>query len=218
MLQALTDHPFEPLEDTDLKILSYKTVLLLALATAKRVSYIHALSVHMSCMRFSPDSHAVFLRPNPAFIPKVVGACSHVNLVAFQPPPHTSLEQQRLHKLCPVRALRAYVERTRSFRQVDQLFVFWANSHKGKPVSKQRLSHWIVEAISMAFKFLESFEPIRPGAWLPHGPALKECQSRTYVLLLVLLLLVLSLDVCKVLQTGCDVTGFVSCCPQRWLF
>lgn len=151
VLRALSDHPFEPLEDIELKMLSLKTVLLLAMATTKRVSDIHALSVHTSCMRFSPDNLKVSLRPNPAFIPKVVGACSQVELDAFQPPPHTSPEQQRLHRLCPVRALSAYVDRTRSFRQVDQLFVSWAKPNKGKPVSKQRLSHWIVEAISMAY-------------------------------------------------------------------
>lgn len=151
VLQALTEHPFEPLGGIEMKMLSLKTVLLLALTTAKRVSDIHALSVHSSCMRFSPDNLRVSLRPNPAFIPKVVGACSQAELDAFQPPPHTSSEEQRLHNLCPVRALSSYVERTRSFRQGDQLFVSWAKPHRGRPVSKQRLSHWIVEAISTAY-------------------------------------------------------------------
>ena len=49
---------------------------------------------------------------------------------------------------CPVRALRVYVNRTASFRGTDQLFVSWATPHKGKPLSRKRLSHWIVDAIA----------------------------------------------------------------------
>ena len=37
-------------------------------------------------------------------------------------------------------------------RSSDQLFVCFANPVRGKPLSKQRLSHWIVEAISIAYK------------------------------------------------------------------
>lgn len=33
-----------------------------------------------------------------------------------------------------------------------QLYLFFANQVRGKPLSKQRLSHWIVEAISIAYK------------------------------------------------------------------
>ncbi|XP_053296886.1 uncharacterized protein LOC128456655 [Pleuronectes platessa] len=151
VLGALSSHPFEPLDNVDMKTLSLKVALLLALATAKRVSDIHALSVHPACMRFTPGNLGVTLRPNPAFVPKVVKPCSPVELSAFQPPPYGSAEQQRLHMLCPVRALHTYVERTRSFRKGDQLFVSWAKPHWGKPVTKQRLSHWIVDAIALAY-------------------------------------------------------------------
>ncbi len=45
VLEALSQHPFEPLEGIGLKFLTFKTVLLIALVTAKHVSYLHALSV-----------------------------------------------------------------------------------------------------------------------------------------------------------------------------
>ena len=151
VLEALSSHPFEPLDNVDMKTLSLKVALLMALATAKRVSEIHALSVHPACMRFTAGNLGVTLRPNPAFVPKVVKPCSPVELSAFQPPPYGSAEQQRLHMLCPVRALHTYVERTRSFRKGDQLFVSWAKPHWGKPITKQRLSHWIVDAIALAY-------------------------------------------------------------------
>ena len=53
--------------------------------------------------------------------------------------------------LCPVRALRIYLNRTEEFRKTDQLFVTWARPHLGKSITKQGLSHWIVGAIALAY-------------------------------------------------------------------
>ena len=48
-------------------------------------------------------------------------------------------------------ALLAYIDRTQSVCLCDQLFVCFANPAKGKALSKQRLSNWIVEAVSIAY-------------------------------------------------------------------
>ncbi|XP_029975893.1 uncharacterized protein LOC115409064 [Salarias fasciatus] len=151
VLNGLSRAPFEPLEEVSLKHLSLKTALLLALASAKRVSDIHALSVHSSCTQFAPGNARVSLKPHLAFVPKVVGSCSPIVLTAFSPPPFSSPEEQRLHMLCPVRALRIYMDRTMGFREGDQLFVSWARPCRGRPITKQRLSHWIVGAIALAY-------------------------------------------------------------------
>ncbi len=151
VLDALSMSPFEPLDKVDVKILSFKTALLLALASAKRVSEIHALSVHSACLQFMSGDSGVCLKPNPAFMPKILKAIIPLELRAFYPPPFASSEQQKLNALCPVRALRIYTERTREFRESDQLFVSWMKPRTGKPITKQRLSHWIVEAISLAY-------------------------------------------------------------------
>ena len=152
VLEGHKDPLFELLEGTDLKRVSLKTVLLLALALAKRVCDIHALSMHPSCAQlFSGD---VILKPNPAFVPKVVGSCSPIYLVAFAAPPG----EQRSHALCPVRAVHTDMDRTRVFRRSDQLFVPWANPHMGKSVTKQRLSHWVLEAIALAYTS-QGFQP-----------------------------------------------------------
>lgn len=151
VLDGLASPPFEPLGEVDLKHLSLKTVLLLALASAKRVGDIHALSVHPSCTQFAPGRVRVLLKPNPAFVPKVVGSCSPIDLLALCSPPFSSSEERRLHALCPVRALHFYMDRTAGFRRSDQLFVSWASPHRGKPVTKQRLSHWVVESIALAY-------------------------------------------------------------------
>ncbi len=72
-------------------------------------------------------------------------------LLSLCPPPFVSEEQKRLHCLCPVRVLHTYIDRTQSERLCDQLFVCFANPVKGKALFKQWLSHWTVEAISLAY-------------------------------------------------------------------
>ena len=107
--------------------------------------------MHSACMQFMPGDAGIVLKPNPAFMPKVVDSVTPFELKAFYPPPFASPRQQKLNELCPVRALRIYIERTRGFRESDQLFVSWMKPRMGKPITKQRLSHWIVEAISLAY-------------------------------------------------------------------
>jgi len=61
-----------------------------------------------------------------------------VNLQAL----HLEEANPALALLCPVHALRIYVDRTQCFRTSDQLFVCYGGKLKGKDPSKQRLSHW----------------------------------------------------------------------------
>ena len=70
VLEGLCKPPFEPLESADLKFLTLKTVLLVALTTTKRVSDIKALSVSQEYLRFSADGETVWLRPNSDFVAK----------------------------------------------------------------------------------------------------------------------------------------------------
>lgn len=55
VLEAMCEPPFEPLESLDLRMLSYKTALLLAMASAKHVGDLHALSVCPTCIQFVLD-------------------------------------------------------------------------------------------------------------------------------------------------------------------
>ena len=133
VLDGLSRAPFEPLESMDLKHLSLKTALLLALASGKRVSDLTALSVQQSCMLVADDLSRITLRPNPAFQPKVLNANFRtvvIDLPAFSSPPFNTEDDQRLNALCPVRSLLAYVARTRGFRTTDQLLVSFAGGAK----------------------------------------------------------------------------------------
>ena len=57
-----------------LKWLSVKTALLLALTSAKRVSDLCALSIQSGCLTITGDRARAVLRPNPAFVPEVIGS------------------------------------------------------------------------------------------------------------------------------------------------
>ncbi len=70
VLRALSQPPFEPLASVDLKELSIKTTLLLALASAKRIGDSHAFSVDSVCFHFGPGDCSVTLRPRPGYVPK----------------------------------------------------------------------------------------------------------------------------------------------------
>ncbi len=151
VLAALRGAPFEPLQSVELKFLSLKTVLLSALATVKRVGDLQAFSVDDSCLEFGPaDSHVV-LRPRPGYVPKVPTMPFRDQVVNLQALPREEADPA-IALLCPVRALRIYVDRTQSFRTSDQLFVCFGGQQKGRAVSKQRLAHWIVEAIVLAYQ------------------------------------------------------------------
>ena len=151
VLEGLCKAPFEPLERSSLKHLSFKTALLLALATAKRVSDLHALSVSPDCLSFLNNGTKVLLKPKLGFVPKNrVVPREPVVLTAFHPPPFASEEDRRLHCLCPVRALKAYCDKTVDSRSTSQLFVV-LNARRRKAVSTATLSRWIVEAIRLAY-------------------------------------------------------------------
>ena len=77
-LRSLCLPPFEPLSQADLTRLSMKTAFLLAMATAKRVGELHALSVSQACLRWHADGSGVVLWPNPSFLPKRLSP-HHVN-------------------------------------------------------------------------------------------------------------------------------------------
>ena len=155
VLQALSQAPFEPMAGASLSSLSMKTAFLLAVTTAKRVSELHALSISDACLRWKASDSGVTLWPNVSFLPKVLPPSysnQAIELAAFHPPPFTSEAEERAHLLCPVRALRLYIQATQGFRRSEQLFVCYGARNRGCALSKQRLSHWVVDTIRKAYE------------------------------------------------------------------
>ncbi len=66
VLRALQTAPFESLQSVELKFLSMKTLLLIALASIKRVRDLQTFSVNKSCLEFGPANSSATLRPGPA--------------------------------------------------------------------------------------------------------------------------------------------------------
>ena len=103
-----------------------------------------------TCLRWNSDSSGVTLWPNVAFLPKVLPR-NHLNqpiqLARFDPPS----EEGGYELLCPVRALRAYISATADIRRSEQLFVCHGGPNRGRALTKQRLSHWVVDTITQAY-------------------------------------------------------------------
>ncbi len=143
VLAGLQRGPFEPLDSVELKFLSATTVLLTALTSIKRVGDLQAFLVSEECLVFGPACSHVVLRPQPGYVPKVPTTPFREQVVNLQALPSEEADPA-LALLCPVRVLCIYVDRTRSFRSSEQLFVGHGGQQKGKAVSKLRLAHWIL--------------------------------------------------------------------------
>ena len=123
VLHQVTKAPFEPLKEASLKHLTFKTVVLLALGSGKCRSEIHAW-LHKN-IRHQSDRSKVSLYPSPSFLSKNQLAkegpdsVAPVVIPALAPSLDRSLKGDR--SLCPVRALRYYLDRTSDLRQNKEL-------------------------------------------------------------------------------------------------
>ncbi len=104
-----------------------------------------AFSVSEWCFVFRPAYSHI------GYVPKVPTTPYRDQVVNQQALPSQEADPA-LALLCPGRALCIYMDRTRSFRRSEQLFVCHGGQQKGKAVSKQRLAHWIVDVIALAYQ------------------------------------------------------------------
>ena len=150
VLAALAKAPFEPLNTISLKLLTWKTVFLLAISSARRASELHALRIDEPYMSWNASGVTLF--PDLAFLPKVASkfACSQPICV----PALQEESDPRLRNLCVRRVLKYYVERTRPVRGGDthQLFVAYGRSQRGHPVTTKRVSQWLKLTIVYAYQ------------------------------------------------------------------
>ncbi len=112
VLRALKGPPFEPLQSTSLRALSFKT-LLLSMASVKRVGNLKALSISPACLEFGPNDSKVILKPRLGYVPKVLSTAFGAQVIALSVL-SPSTDGQELFLLSPVRALRVYIERSAS--------------------------------------------------------------------------------------------------------
>ena len=154
VLNSLLKEPYEPLGHISLQNLTYKTVFLLALASGRRRSEIHAFSAGESCLRFSRGYTSVTLLTEATFLAK--------NQVLNNPPqkvtipsliPFTGRDTPD-YMLCPVRALKAYVAITSdpAIRKGRKRLFIPYDVRSEKDLSVRSISTWISKVIRRAYE------------------------------------------------------------------
>ncbi|KAL0194520.1 hypothetical protein M9458_008092, partial [Cirrhinus mrigala] len=104
-----------------------------------------------SCLEFGPVNSHVVLRTPPEYMPTVTTTPFRDQVVTLQAIPSQE-DDPNLILLCLVLVLRIYLEHSQHFRRSGQLFVCYGGQQKGKAVSKQRVSHWLVNVIRTAYQ------------------------------------------------------------------
>ena len=154
VLRSLLGPPFEPLGSSSFRDLSRKALFLVALASARRVSELQALSSVVS--RQGPDLHLTFL---PEFLAKTESAARPLprsfvlrSLGDFA----AGLEGDLL--LCPVRTMSEYLRRTSS-RAGRPRALFVSPRNPLRAISKNAVSFFIRDVISRAYSAQGSSPP-----------------------------------------------------------
>ena len=154
VLHQLTKAPFEPFKEASLKHLTFQTGFLLALGSGKRRSEIHAWQ--NKNVRHQSDWSKVSLYPSPSFLSKNQLAKEGPESVApvvipdLAPTLDRSLKSDR--SLCPVRALRYYLDRTSDLRQNKELVFVSFRKGFDKDISPATISSWIKQTVILCYE------------------------------------------------------------------
>jgi hypothetical protein len=146
------EEPFEPMVRASLKYVALKTVFLVDLAAAQRRPELHALSYEK--ISFNKERGEVQLAPVPGFLAKNQVPNTSRRPVIIPSLSATVDNPFPDRTLCPVRALKFYVYRTRppTFRRGRQhLFISYAEGYS-KEIAPATISRWIVDTIKLAYQ------------------------------------------------------------------
>ena len=132
----------EPLDSISLRLLTFKTVFLVAMATARRVSGINAISGLSKDIAFDRNLSHVSL----CFLPEFRAKNQSVNELSrpFIIPALKQIIGQDDEDicLCPVRALNIYLLRTQSQRAGKRRLFISLNDKYSKDIQKGTISRW----------------------------------------------------------------------------
>ena len=158
VLQSLTGAPYEPLRTCEERFLAQKTLFLLALASAKRIGELHALSYRVSHTRDWGEVSFAFVT---GFVAKTQDPSSLApRFEGFTVPALTNARKNRNGRLlCPVRAVKVYLDRTAPHRpRCERLFVTAGRSKK--EILKTTVSFWLRKTISRAYELSGTALPV----------------------------------------------------------
>ena len=144
VLDYLKGPPFEPMGKATLRYVTLKTVFLVAVATARRVSELHALSRTASAV--TSAGATLVLRPD--FMAKNESSSfSHANVFIPSIASSSAVAEDRFW--CPVRALKYYLDKTDSLREGSDS-IFLTHAYPYRPASKQTIARWLTQVIGDA--------------------------------------------------------------------
>ena len=160
VLESLKKAPYEPLRSVEERFLTQKTLFLLALASSKRIGELQGLSFRVSHTRGWKQMTCSFL---PEFVAKTQDpSVPDPKYESFSVPAlGETVREGRL--LCPVRAMRIYLERTALHRPALRR-LFLSTSSRKKEVSKNTISLWLRKVIVRAYELAGRVPPERPRA------------------------------------------------------
>jgi hypothetical protein len=152
VLTGLKRAPFAPLGKLDLPLLLKKTLFLIFLAAGSRRSEVLAFSRTVVFRRPSEGQLEAILSPIPGFVPKTKrGLSANRPFVIRALPGDLSPEEQAL---CPVRALKAFLKKSRPLpNRSDCLFFTLADPSKA--LTTHGLKAVIVDTIELAYKAVD---------------------------------------------------------------
>ena len=150
VLSHMCKAPFEPLDKASLFHLPVKTVFLVTLATARRVSEVHALSIDSDHLRFSNLDGSLILRTQLGFLAKnQLPSRAPDSIIIPRLSNFCSKKDNFNRMLCPVRAVKIYLNKTKSLRKRrKRLFI---PTQGDQDLAKPTLSRWVKYAIKNAY-------------------------------------------------------------------
>ena len=150
VLKFLVSDRFEPLEQCSLLNLTKKTFILLALALSKRVSELQALSRSVG---FCREGALVSLAWD--FRAKNDIKCKDLDRHFMIKELGSLVGQEEEALLCPVRTLRAYLDRTKPLVGQNMSRLFVSPRHPNSPASKNALTNLTKDLIREAHESLQ---------------------------------------------------------------
>ena len=161
VLTFLREH-CEPLQGLTLKMLTYKTLFLLAMATARRVSGLHAISGLPSDISISSRNTKMVL----TFLPEFRAKNQSMETLSepFSVPGLTPVlcDDDTDVALCPVRCVKAYLAKTRDIRHGKRRLFVSLNPKYEKDIQKGTISRWLRALIQTAYKESSAEPPSCP--------------------------------------------------------
>lgn len=153
VLWTLMDKPFEPVWDEQqvpLAYLTWKVTFLLLLASGCRRGELHAIP--LKGVTYPKDWAYVTLRPDPSFISKTRMKTGHALLPFKISSLKSVVGQEKDRKVCPVRALQAYLRRTEKMRGDRKLLLISPDPRIKKEICVNTISSWISSLIMYSYR------------------------------------------------------------------